>query len=114
MAVDLTRHQEVWWIVRQAWHLDQVFKVLQVPAAIVELPEFGELLEEPGGVSSQSVGRQMLVQQEQELDGVVVDMYAVLNISQSVREEIHKYPLRDTHIQSIQTQIILSHYLKSE
>ena len=88
MAVDLARHQEVWWIVWEAWHLDQVFKVLQVPAAVVELPEFVELLEEPGGVSSQGVGGQVLVQQEQELHRVVVDMYAVLNISMSVREEI--------------------------
>ena len=88
MAVDLTRYQEVWRGIRQTWHLDQVFKVLQVPAAIVELPEFVELLEEPGGVSSQSVGWEVLMEKEQELDGVVVDMYAVLNISMSAREEI--------------------------
>ena len=92
MAVDLTRNQEVWRVVRQAWHLDQVFKVLQVPAAVVELPQLGELLEEPGGVSSQSVGWEVLVEEEQELDGVVVDVYAVLNNNESqfsvVREEI--------------------------
>ena len=78
MAVDLTRYQEVWRGIRQTWHLDQVFKVLQVPAAVVELSQLGELLEEPGGVASQSVGGKVLVQQEQQLHVVVVNVDTVL------------------------------------
>ena len=85
--MDLTGHQEVRRVVRQAGDLDQVFEVLQVPAAVVELPQLGELLEEPGGVSSQSVGWEVLVEEEQELDGVVVDVYAVLNNNESQQSE---------------------------
>ena len=85
MAIDLTRYQEVWRGIRQTWHLDQVFKVLQVPAAVVELPQLGELLQEPGSVASQSVGGQVLVQEEQQLHGVVVDVDAVLNSDERQR-----------------------------
>ena len=78
--MDLTGHQEVRWVVRQTGHLHQVLEVLQVSAAVVELAQLRELLEEPGGVARQGVGGQVLVQEEQQLHCVVIQMDAVLNI----------------------------------
>ena len=79
MAVDLTGHQEVWWVVRQAGHLHQVLKVLKVSAAVVELSQLRELLEEPGGVTGQSVRWEVLVKEEEELHCIVIEVNTVLN-----------------------------------
>ena len=79
MTVDLAGHQEVGRVVREAGNLNQVLEVLEVPAAVVELPQLRELLEEPRSMASESVGREMLVKEEEELDCVVVEVNAVLN-----------------------------------
>ena len=79
MAVDLTGHQEVWRVVWQAGHLHQVLEVLKVSAAVVELSQLIELLEEPGGVASESVGWEVLVEEEEQLDCIVIEVNTVLN-----------------------------------
>lgn len=79
MTVDLAGHQEVGRVVREAGNLNQVLEVLEVPAAVVELPQLRELLEEPRSMASESVGREMLVKEEEQLHCVVVEVNAVLN-----------------------------------